>query len=247
MILSTQICKRPQAGSANFWKGADSKDFRLGRPHSFCCIYRICQRRRKEGSCFHSGCPAQGLDTAWGARWGLVWHYPPLGHLLSTTQGSLWLSTEKSWKEEPRAPHTEAPPRREARPHPAALTCGWQLSGEARRRAEAEASGGRLSSSSLRPRRGCAWRAGRGWRRPPGRCTCCWHLRLRWWPRRPRTRTASAAPSRSPLASSWWPRRRQTQHGSLQAPVATPAMSLCLSPNTWVPMQAQIRVSMQQD
>ena len=64
MILSTQICKRPQAGSANFWKGADSKDFRLGRPHSFCCIYRICQRRRKEGSCFHSGCPAQGLDTA---------------------------------------------------------------------------------------------------------------------------------------------------------------------------------------
>ena len=249
MILSTQIHKHPQAGSANFWKGTDSKDFRLCSPHSFCCNYRICQRMEKSrlllplrvpspGARHCAGPLPEGPTESWSIT-TLLWAIS----FLSTTRGSLWLSTEKPWKEEPGAPHSEAPPWREP-PHPAALTCGWQLSGEARRRAEAEASGGRLSSSSLRPRRGCAWRAGRGWRRPPGRCTCCWHLRLRSWPPRLRTRIASAAPSRSPLASSWWPGQCQTQHRSLEAPAATPAISLCLSPNTWVPMQAQIRVSM---
>lgn len=66
MLLSTQICKHPQAGSANFWKGADSKDFRLCRPHSFCCNYRICQRMEKRQLLLSLRVPSLGLDTAPG-------------------------------------------------------------------------------------------------------------------------------------------------------------------------------------
>ena len=66
MLLSTQICKHPQAWLANFWKGAHSKDFRLCRPHSFCCNYRICQRMEKRQLLLPLRVPSLGLDTAPG-------------------------------------------------------------------------------------------------------------------------------------------------------------------------------------
>lgn len=50
VILSTQMFKRSKAGSANFCKGPDSKDFRFCRPHNLCCNHLALPGCGKNGS-----------------------------------------------------------------------------------------------------------------------------------------------------------------------------------------------------
>lgn len=109
MILSTQIRKHPQAGSANFWKGADSKYFRLCRPHSFCCNYRICQRMEKSrlllplrvpspGAQHCAGPLPEGPTEAW-SNTTLLWPSPlhdtglPVAFHRKALEGRTWSPT----------------------------------------------------------------------------------------------------------------------------------------------------------